>query len=552
MQRKKAAGVYLATLAAASVVWHFVVNRPGMRYRLRFLAASSFRSLLFPSLLAAGLSLLSAHAAERTPKVAPAPPPPVPVTIKARRGEVTDIPLRIFGTRAQPLTFIIRAAPASGKLSAQKKLSDESSMVRYTPPADRAVTRDSFTYAVRSTEGVSAAAEVKIEIVDIPAELIAPFELNNSQILTGETETLTLELTNRGGDVCEGDATVEAPWRIEPPAHYRIEKNGHAILHITFAPEVPGEFRGEIHYSSHQERLTNLSGMAVAALAIRPVALDLKLESLTGVRAGAFEVKNNTKIEQTVVIHCSERLKLDSSLTLPPDRSAAITVQTRADDTEPISEVIRFEAHGISAVLPVRAALVPPLTSPVQPPPPATREVAASALPSASPPETAQSPKRTASVRQVPSEPRAEDVPHRFDPMAVTRKVANTPTSLIIEWPTTVQPESCHAEVRDLSLQGGELISTWHPIDHVQITPTGDFIRATFTQLQPGHAYAIRVVSPTGDDGGNEPVAQIDFITPPLPRLPPIFTFPRVLGLALGVLLTCVIWLRLRAKEARL
>jgi hypothetical protein len=496
--------------------------------------------------------LLSAHAAERTPKIAPAPPPPVPATIKAKRGEATEVPLRIFGTRGQTLTFIIRAAPAAGKLSAPKNVGDESAVVRYTPPADRAVTRDSFTYAVRSTEGVSAAAEVKIEIVDIPAELIAPLELKNTQVLTGETETLTLELTNRGGSVCEGDVTADVPWRVESPAHYRIEGNGRAVLHVTFAPEVPGDFRGEVHYSSQPDRLTSLSGMAVAALAIRPVALDLKLESLTGVRAGAFEVTNNTKVEQTVVIHSSERLKLESRLTLPPDRSAAVTVQTRADDTEPIAEVIRFEGHGITAVLPVRAALVSPSAPPLPPRPPAAGETAAPALRSASTPGPSQPSTRTAPIRTATSERATEVVPHRLDPMAVTRKLALTPTSLIIEWPASAQPETCRAEVRDLSLRGGELISTWRPIDNVQITPAGDFTRAAFTQLQPGHAYTIRVVAPSGDDAGNEPVAQIDFVTPPLPRRPPVFTWPRALGLALVVLLACVIGVRLRAREARL
>jgi hypothetical protein len=292
--------------------------------------------------------------------------------------------------------------------------------------------------------------------------------------------------------------------------------------------------------------------MAVAALAIRPVALDLKLESLTGVRAGAFEIKNNTKVEQTVVVHCSERLKVDSRLTLPPERSAAVTVQTRADDTESVAEVIRFEARGIAAVLPVRAALIPPPVSPPSPPPPAPREVAAPALHIASVPEPSRPATRIAPERAAAKETATEVVSRGLNPMAVTRKVALTPTSITIEWPASAPPENCHAEVRDLSLSGEELVSTWRPIDNVQITSAGKYTQAAFTRLQPRHPYALRVVAPIGDAGSDEPVAFFDFVTPSPPRRPPLFTWPRVLGLALVVLLVYVIGARLRARETGL
>jgi hypothetical protein len=45
--------------------------------------------------------------------------------------------------------------------------------VQYRAPVDRTITRDSFEYASKSDQGVSAPALVEIEVVDIPAELIS-------------------------------------------------------------------------------------------------------------------------------------------------------------------------------------------------------------------------------------------------------------------------------------------------------------------------------------------------------------------------------------------
>ena len=150
------------------------------------------------------------------------------------------------------------------------------------------------------------------------------------------------------------------------------------------------------------------------------------------------------------------------------------------------------------------------------------------------------------------SEAFTDAVPRGLNPIAVTRKVALTPMSVVIEWPAGTPPESCHAEVRDLSLRGEELISTWGPVKNVQISSAGKYTRAAFTQLQPGHAYAFRVVAPIGDAGSDETVAFVDFVTPPLPRRPSPFTWPRFLGLALVVLLVFVIVARIRARETGL
>jgi hypothetical protein len=62
----------------------------------------------------------------------------------------------------------------------------------------------------------------------------------------------------------------------------------------------------------------------------------------------------------------------------------------------------------------------------------------------------------------------------------------------------------------------------------------------------------MRVVAPIGENGSDEAIAQIDFITPTPPRHPPLFTWPRALGMALLILIPAAITMRLRSRETGL
>lgn len=291
----------------------------------------------------------------KTERAGPGPPQPVAVKVKARRDEATPIPLRIFGTRNQTLTFLVRKPPAHGKLGAPEKLGAESAVVRYSPPGDRTVTRETFTYAVRSAEGVSAPVEVTIEIVDLPAELTAPAELRFGSVLTGTETAQTFELLNRGGDPAEGEIQVDAPWRIDGSARYQLETGGRKFVRVIFAPTSPGQFEAELRYSSEAQRVTTMYGEGRAPLAVQPERLDLSYEPLTGARTGSFEVINHSGVPQTVQLLASERLKLDRHLMLAAGGRTAVAVQIAPVDIALFSEIIRLKATDYEAVLPVHA-----------------------------------------------------------------------------------------------------------------------------------------------------------------------------------------------------
>jgi len=116
----------------------------------------------------------------------PAPPQPVEQEVTVKRGGSVDIPLRIYGTRAQTLSWLIRRPPAHGKLSNLRATAPETALITYTPPADLRFKTDRFTFSARSNEGASAPAEVLITIADEDPRLLVPAMLDFGALLSDD------------------------------------------------------------------------------------------------------------------------------------------------------------------------------------------------------------------------------------------------------------------------------------------------------------------------------------------------------------------------------
>ena len=310
---------------------------------------------------AVSLLLAELHAQRRAPPPPAAPPQPVQQSARVKRGGSVEIPLRIYGTRNQQLDFLIRSQPESGTLSPPKLTGQQTATVKYTPPADLNVVRDKFSYAVRSTEGVSAPADVLITIIDAPPELIVPDVLQFPRLLVGERAEERLEIFNAGGGVAEGEAKVVAPWQIAGDAHYRLRATERRELRVVFAPATGGSHEGEVTYSSRPDRVTTVRGEALPPIGFEPERIDLKHSPSHPARAGAFELVNNLAEEQTITLHGSERLVFARHLTIPPGGRAQVVVQTDAGDLLAFEEEITAEARGVTARLRVRAPQVGPV-----------------------------------------------------------------------------------------------------------------------------------------------------------------------------------------------
>ena len=311
------------------------------------------------ALLLAALWLHSAAAApKKEPALAAAPPLPVEASVKVKRGESVEIPLRIYGKQHEALTYLIRVPPGHGKLSAPRVIEREISTVIYRPPADLAIVRDKFSFAVKSAAGVSAQVEVLISIFDEPARLAIPGRLDFPELLAGGTAVREFEIVNYGGGIAEGEIVVNAPWKIEGARHYRLGAAEKRAVKIFFAPVEGGSFEGEMSFSSHRENTTTVRGLARAPVAVAPAQLVLAHAAGEPVRAGAFVIANNTDEEKTVTLTGGARVLMQPEATLPAHGKATVIARTEAADVAPLAGEIRVAGGGYEARVAVQAAPV--------------------------------------------------------------------------------------------------------------------------------------------------------------------------------------------------
>ena len=340
-----AGGLHRSTRSSLAGKFTVVPNRIQLTFILVCMVA------LFPQ---------SATTAPKT-NVEPTPPQPMEQKVNVKRGGSVDIPLRIYGTRAQTLTWIIRQHPAHGKLSGIRATAPEAAVVTYRPPADLAVVSDRFTFSVRSNEGVSAAAEVTIAITDDEPRIVAPSELEFGTLLAGASAVKTLDFTNAGGGIADGAIKVDAPWRIEGARHYKLPAGGRHVVKVIFAPERAGKSDSEVQFTSQPDRVVSLRGVAEDALAVEPAKLVLAQSVGFPLRAASFELRNNTDVPVEVAVAASPRLVLRRVVPIPAGGSATVSVQAAEKDVAAIDESIRFTAGVLAARLPVRAAALPGL-----------------------------------------------------------------------------------------------------------------------------------------------------------------------------------------------
>ena len=322
---------------------------------------STLRPVWLAALLASGalLGVPPLAGAERKKDAPPEIPPPAqPLAVKVPRGETLPILLRIYGRKNEALKYLIRTPPQHGRLTAPQVVEREVSSVTYTPPADLALVRDRFTYAVQTAAGVSAAVDVVITIVDLPPAITVPEVLNFPSILAGTTTTRPLEITNHGGGFAEGRVTVDAPWKIEGAGNYRLAAGARAVFKVIFAPAEPGIFDTVMRFSSQPGTTLPIHAEAQASLSAAPAKILLQHAAGDPVRAGAFALTNHTATELRVALSSGARLTVPPELTVPAHGTVPVAVQTAGRDVAALEDEVRLQSAGLTLRVPVRAAAV--------------------------------------------------------------------------------------------------------------------------------------------------------------------------------------------------
>lgn len=307
---------------------------------------------------------------DRDKVLPPAPPQPVPQVIKVHRGGKAEIELHIYGSQKDELRFPIRTKPTSGKLSEPVAKGREAAVVTYEPPADLSVKGDRFTYASQGPGGVSAPAEVRIEIIDDPVDLQVPKAIEFPAMLAGGKASREFEISNRGGSLAEGLIEVDAPWSIEGSNRYHLTGGASQKFKLIFAPVHDGGFESDLRFSSQPDRSTPVTGRANAALALSVAQLDLRSQPGDAARSGAFDISNNTASDQQVTFSAGARLQLAKSVAVPANAHISVPVDIPAGDVALLQDEIRVSGAGVELRLPARAAAVPAVlhasTEPIQ------------------------------------------------------------------------------------------------------------------------------------------------------------------------------------------
>ena len=293
--------------------------------------------------------------------VAPAPPQPVEQKVTVRRGGSVEVPLRIYGTRAQTLSWIIKQPPARGRLSEVRATGAETAVVTYRPPVDLGVVADRFTFSVRSSEGVSAPVEVMIGIVDDAPRIGGLGELDFGRVLMGASAAKTLEFFNSGGGIAEGMFEVGAPWKAEGARNYRLVAGQRRSVKIVFAPERAGNFESQVKFTSQADAAVILRGVAEDALAVAPAELVLSHDAGRPLRVGVFEIRNNTDGALEVAISASPRLIVKKTQEVAAHDSAALTVQMAETDVGALEDTMEISAGVLAVHLPVKGLALPAL-----------------------------------------------------------------------------------------------------------------------------------------------------------------------------------------------
>ena len=321
--------------------------------------------VLIQKLIAPVLSVVLLSSAEaqgrRNAKAAGVPPPVVSQAVTMERGQKITIPLGIHGTRGELLEFLIRTPAASGRLSPVKSTGMNSATVTYTPSAKGTATEDRFTYAVRGSEGVSAAGIVTIRftapIVFAP-RLRAPGEIEFPTVFPGQRSTAELEIANDGGGILEGEVAVQEPWSIEGLKIFKIAAGKNATFRLVFTPAQSGSKTGEAVITGTERKVIPLRASAEERLEAGPALLKLTAQPGNQTRTGVLKITNRSDEIASVTLEAGARLLTDRTVKIPARGSSSVPVFADAAQGAAFDDTVKLSSREWSASVNVHAVAV--------------------------------------------------------------------------------------------------------------------------------------------------------------------------------------------------
>lgn len=413
------------------------------------------------------------------PGVSP-PPQADGESARVTRGGETNIELQGHSGGSAPVRFLIVRQPLHGRLSDLQSLGNNRARIMYRHDGDEHNTDDGFSYVVEGDGRVSLPAEVRIEIDEPPARLLAPEELDFGETIAGASVTRSLSLANEGGGKLQGSLTISSPWHLSLST-YDLAAGKNETIVVTFQPAAEKDFVGQITLSGANGdiRTISLHGNATAPVRIAPNPLNL-----LGQRRATVFLTNLTDRMMILNFRTGSHFRSIPSLEIAPKEDGDISVEVSPEIDSAFQETITIV--GVHFTMPLRVDFAPPQPSPDEPSQPI--QPAATAAQFSSPPMN----------RAQATESAASSPATNFEAQIRARRLASARWEL--SWPATQAVANYRIEERQLALGANdELEISWRALSATKIGTTKNRTVAELDHVKPDDLHMLRVVALAAD-----------------------------------------------------
>lgn len=276
--------------------------------------------------LLAFLCQIVAYGADKEP--VPIPPPMAKsLTVSTSTGSPVEIPLAIGGRIVEPMTVMIRKPPRLGRLGEVRRTGRSTATVLYTPDPGTGPGEDRFSFAAQSNDSpVSAAATVRIRLVEDPPRPEFPEQLDFGKVFLGDTAEKNVAIRNSGGGIASWQIKPNPPWSIAGSGSYDVAAGRETVMRLVFAPAEERDFRDRIQMAPDSKSVLAVSGTGVSPVSWNKEGIVFTPQDW---ETGTTEMKviNQTSEERMLTIEWPDSLKASGETVIPPNGEAVLQVQ---------------------------------------------------------------------------------------------------------------------------------------------------------------------------------------------------------------------------------
>jgi hypothetical protein len=294
--------------------------------------------LLLRATARCGLLPLLLCLASPGPSVAAPPERPAPPVLRAGferiKGRLEkELTLKVAGD-PMGVEFEVDTRATKGKLT---PLTANFSHLRYTPPADPAVTRDSFLYRAKRAQTYSSWETFHLALLEAGPRLQVPSVLDFGTLQLGERKTLPLTLLNSGDAVASEEISIQKPWTLDPAVtRIEIPPNQEFTVRVQIRAESVGKILGEVSIGRGNSYVpVPLQAEVSRWMEWSPSKLTLRPSQNTPgqwIRSAPLTLKNTTALAETFQLESKGDLEHPPEVALQPGESRTLSVRLKSAD----------------------------------------------------------------------------------------------------------------------------------------------------------------------------------------------------------------------------